>query len=65
MKRFRSGVFSCRVQHNKPDPAIYHLAAQRFDARPEELVFLDDNASNVTAARAQGWNALLFTDAAY
>ena len=64
IKRFRSGVFSCRVQHNKPEPAIYHLAEERFGAQAEELVLLDDNASNVQTARALGWNALRFANAA-
>ena len=61
--RFASGVFSCRVQHNKPEPQIYQIAAQRFGAAPEQLVLLDDHAPNVAAARAQGWNAVQFRDA--
>jgi putative hydrolase of the HAD superfamily len=61
---FDDGVFSARVRAAKPDAAIFELAAARFGAAPNELVFLDDHAPNVQAARAQGWNALQFRSAA-
>jgi len=64
VREFDDGVFSARVRLIKPDPAIFQLAAQRFGVAPAELVFLDDHAPNVAAARALGWQALLFTDAA-
>jgi putative hydrolase of the HAD superfamily len=63
-QRFDSGVFSARVHHNKPEPAIYALAADRFEAEPEDLVFLDDTLGNVLAAQALGWHALHFVGAA-
>ena len=59
---FESGVFSAREGVIKPEPAIYELAAARFNARPDELVFLDDHLPNVLAARAMGWHALHFSD---
>lgn len=62
--RFDGGVFSGRVHHVKPEPAIYALAAQRFGAAPDELVFLDDHAPNIMAARAAGWHGVVFHDAA-
>lgn len=61
---FRTGVFSSQVQHNKPEPAIYEIAAQRFGHPVQELVFLDDHLPNVRAAQALGWNALHFKNAA-
>ncbi|MDE2456316.1 MAG: HAD family phosphatase [Burkholderiales bacterium] len=61
---FRSGVFSGRVNAVKPEREIFDLAAARFDSRPEELLFFDDLPANVDAARAAGWHAELFTDAA-
>ena len=63
-KRFDSGVFSARVHHNKPEPAIYAVAVERFCAAPRDLVFMDDTVGNVHAARALGWNALPFITAA-
>ncbi len=62
--RFSAGVFSCRLQFNKPEPQIFEIAAQRFGAAPQKLVFLDDHAPNVAAAQALGWSALQFRDAA-
>ena len=61
---FERGVFSARVQHIKPEREIFELAARRFDAAPSELVFLDDIVPNVEMARALGWNAIHFRDAA-
>ncbi|MBU6259842.1 MAG: HAD family phosphatase [Burkholderiales bacterium] len=61
---FASGVYSGRVGLVKPEPAIYELAARRFGAPVQQLVFLDDHEPNVVAARACGWQALQFTDAA-
>ena len=61
---FADGVISARVQLSKPDRAVFVLAAQRFGVAPADLVFLDDMAVNVDAARAAGWQALLFIDAA-
>jgi len=61
---FADGVFSARVQEVKPHPAIFHLAAERFGHAPDEMVFLDDHLPNVETARALGWNALHFSDAA-
>lgn len=61
---FRDGIFSARVGANKPEAAIFELAAARFDADPGELVFMDDHLPNVQAARALGWNALLFVNPA-
>ena len=61
---FDSGLFSGRVKHSKPGVEIFRLAEQRFDAAPADLVFLDDHPANVDAAKARGWDAILFTDAA-
>lgn len=60
---FDDGVFSCRVGHNKPEPAIYEVAARRFGHPAQELVFMDDHLPNVEAARRLGWRALQFHDA--
>ena len=64
VRAFSDGVFSARVKLIKPDPAIFDMASQRFGVAPAELVFLDDHPANVAAARAAGWQALLFSDAA-
>ncbi len=61
---FVDGVFSARVHLIKPEPQIFALAARRFGVPPEQLVFIDDVAANVQAARHAGWNAVHFVDAA-
>ncbi len=64
MQLFSDGVFSGRVNHNKPEAEIYRIAQRRFGVPAHELVFLDDHEPNVIAARGQGWQALHFIDAA-
>ena len=64
LRCFDSGVFSARERLAKPEPAIFHFAAQRFGSAPGELLFLDDYPANVQAAQAAGWRALLFENAA-
>jgi putative hydrolase of the HAD superfamily len=64
MRLFESGVFSSRVQLLKPDRAIFEHAAKAFGRAPENLLFLDDHLPNIVAARAAGWQAVHFVDAA-
>lgn len=61
---FDDGIFSARVLEAKPDRAIFEIAQRRFGRAPHELVFLDDHAPNVDAARTLGWQAIHFVDAA-
>jgi len=60
---FDDGVFSARVQMMKPDPSIFHEAVRRFGLAPADLLFIDDMAHNVDAARALGWQGLHFQGA--
>ncbi len=60
---FDDGVFSARVQMMKPQPAIFHEASRRFGIAPAELLFIDDVAANVAAARALGWQGVHFQGA--
>ncbi|RQP26859.1 HAD family phosphatase [Albitalea terrae] len=57
---FEDGLFSSRIQMVKPEPAIFHRAAQAFGIAPGESVFIDDFALNVKAAKALGWDAIHF-----
>ena len=58
---FESGIYSSHVQLTKPDRGLFALAQARFDASPDELVFIDDHPENIDAATRLGWQALLFT----
>jgi len=62
--RFRDIVVSGDELLTKPNPAIYHLALDRFGVAAADAVFIDDRADNVAAANAVGIHGLLFEDAA-
>jgi 2-haloacid dehalogenase len=61
--RFRDIVVSGVEKLVKPDPAIYALAAKRFGHAPGEMLFIDDNAANISGARDCGWQVHHFEDA--
>lgn len=61
---FEGGLFSCDVGLVKPEPAIFDLMARRHGLHPPRTVFFDDNAKNIAAARALGWQAFAYVDAA-
>lgn len=52
------------MQLIKPEPEIFALAAKRFAVPAEQLLFLDDVAANVQAARMAGWQAIQYSNAA-
>lgn len=64
LDRFRDIVVSGVEKLAKPDPAIYALAQRRFGHPAAAMLFIDDNLVNVTSARACGWQAHHFIDAA-
>ncbi len=59
----RDVVVSGEVKLAKPDPAIYHLVAERAGIPLERLAFVDDSPANVAAAAELGMRAFRFTDA--
>lgn len=61
---FEDIVVSGVEQVAKPDPRIYAIVESRTGRSGADLFFTDDNAANIAAAQARGWNAHLFTDAA-
>mgnify|MGYP002380177760 FL=1 len=63
LRHFRDIVVSGRERLLKPDPAIFHLALQRFGLGCGEALFIDDNAANVEAAAASGLLPHLFRSA--
>ena len=56
-------VISGEVRAAKPDRRIYETLLERFDLRPDTIVFVDDVAENVGAAESLGIRSILFTDA--
>ena len=61
LSAFEAGLFSGRERLSKPDPAFFERASARFGLPPAELLFFDDVAANVAAARTLGWHAERFT----
>ncbi len=56
-------VISAEVGLRKPNPAIFHHAAEKLGLEPAECAFIDDIEHNVRAAEAIGMSGLLHTDA--
>lgn len=54
------GIFSCMVKRIKPDPQIYRALLTQYALKPEECVFIDDNAANIAAADALGIRTVHF-----
>lgn len=63
---FDGGVFSCDVGLMKPGRALFDHAARTFGLAADGMlpVFVDDSAPNVEAARALGWDAFVYRNAA-
>jgi len=61
---FEAGVFSGRVGLIKPERAMFDHAREALALDLDHALFIDDHPANIDAARAFGWRALLFEDAA-
>ncbi len=55
--RIRHHLASHRLGLHKPDPSIYRRLEQQLGYSSPEILFFDDMAENVEAARAVGWHA--------
>ena len=60
---FADVVVSGRELCAKPEPRIYAIAEARFPHAPGAMLFIDDRADNIAAARARGWQGHVFEDA--
>ncbi|MEM6461466.1 MAG: HAD family phosphatase [Pseudomonadota bacterium] len=60
----RGVTVSADVGAIKPQPEIFKIHATAYALEPEATLFIDDSPMNVEGARAMGWTALQFTDAA-
>jgi putative hydrolase of the HAD superfamily len=57
---FEHLVFSHEVAMRKPQERIYRHCERLAGARPEECLFIDDIVANVEAARACGWQGIVY-----
>ena len=61
---FEDIIVSGEERVAKPDPRIYEIVEARSGRSGGALFFTDDNIANIEAAKARGWDAHVFTDAA-
>ncbi|MEV0415174.1 HAD family phosphatase [Streptomyces sp. NPDC050448] len=53
--------FSCRIRSAKPEPAAYQWCVRELGLPPGDILFVDDRAENVHAARELGLQGHVFT----
>ena len=54
---FEKPLYSHELGARKPERRIFDRVAEQFGLEPSRIVFIDDNADNVAAARDAGWRA--------
>ena len=59
-KPFEPCLLSCEMGLEKPDPKAYELLLKTIKLPAEEIVFIDDKAENVEAAKKMGIDAIQF-----
>ncbi|TNY36019.1 HAD family hydrolase [Thermomonospora catenispora] len=62
--RFHALTYSCRIGVAKPDPRAYRICADRLGVPVSRVLFFDDRAENVEAARRVGMLSEVFTSPA-
>lgn len=55
-------VDSAKVGTIKPEPRIFELAQQLAAVEPKEILYIDDNRTNLVAADRIGWHVIWFDD---
>jgi FMN phosphatase YigB (HAD superfamily)/lambda repressor-like predicted transcriptional regulator len=53
-------VESCDVHALKPEHRMYEIAAERAGVEPHEILLIDDDRPNLTAAGREGWHTMKF-----
>ena len=60
---YLSGILvSAEERMLKPDPQIFLRLCEKFSLKPEECLFIDDNAQNVHGAESTGMTGYCFAD---
>lgn len=60
LEEFDERFVSAHMKLTKPDPAIYQHVEDRLPYSASALLFTDDRADNIEAARERGWKVHLF-----
>jgi beta-phosphoglucomutase len=58
---FTATVSGAEVQHGKPDPEVFLLAARKLGVRPSCCAVIEDSLSGLDAARRAGMTAIAIT----
>jgi putative hydrolase of the HAD superfamily len=53
--------YAAQLGVSKPSQAFYEAVERRVSLPPSAIAFVDDDLTNVQAARVRGWNAVLWT----
>ena len=61
---FEQLVLSYEVGAIKPDEKIFRVAVEKAGCKPQDIFYTDDTPGHVEAAKALGFDAVLFTDTA-
>lgn len=61
---FEHVVLSFEEGSRKPEASFFVAAATQADVRPDRCILVDDLEKNCAGAKAQGWQAVQFRDAA-
>ena len=61
LKWFEGIVVSGEEKTRKPFKKIYDITINRFDLKPEETLFIDDNLRNIQGAKKLGINSIHFS----
>ncbi|NWH22061.1 HYES hydrolase, partial [Grus americana] len=61
-RHFDLVIESCRLGAQKPDPKIYAYALDALQAKPQEVILLDDIGENLKPAREMGMATVLVRD---
>lgn len=64
LSEFDRRYISGEMGVTKPDPRIYEMVEEDCAIAPERILFTDDRAENIAAARSRGWQGHLFDGAA-
>ncbi|MGE0058224.1 MAG: HAD family hydrolase [Dehalococcoidia bacterium] len=60
VSRFDPMIFSCDLHLIKPNPAAFEAALQVLEAKPGDVVFIDDSPANIASAAAIGMTAIRY-----
>jgi len=57
-QHFAAIITANDVSKGKPDPAVYHRAAERMEIAPKDVVVIEDSVAGVKAAKSAGMRCL-------